>query len=296
MKFQIIPYRNVWLFISTILVIFSLIFVAIFGLKFGIDFTGGSLIEIEVSTDVARESLQQTLNDSGYQDATIQTTGEKGYLIRLPALTEQEHQKVLAELKKKHGEVTEARFDSIGPVIGKELQRTATTGVIITLVLIGLYVAWAYRKVSEPVASWKYGILTILTAFHDVIIPLGAFAVFGKLLGWEVGTAFVAALLTILGYSITDTVVVFDRTRENLMRHVSQIFEETVELSIHQTLWRSICTSVTTLLALLAIFIFGGESTRPFAMALMIGILTGTYSSIFLASPLLVVWEKARRQ
>lgn len=296
MKFQIIPYRNVWLSISTILVIFSLIFVAIFGLKFGIDFTGGSLMEIEVSADVARESLQQTFGETGYQDAIIQTSGETGYLIRLPALTEEEHQEIITALKTKHSSITEARFDSIGPVIGKELQRTATTGVIITLVLIGLYVAWAYRKVSEPVASWKYGILTILTAFHDVIIPLGAFALFGKLFGWEVGTAFVAALLTILGYSITDTVVVFDRTRENLMRHVSHTFEETVELSIHQTLWRSICTSATTLLALLAIFIFGGESTRPFAMALMIGILTGTYSSIFLASPLLVVWEKVRKR
>ncbi len=296
MKFQIIPIRRVWLSISAVLVVLSLVFIGAFGLKFGIDFTGGSLMEIDFTNDVSREAVQRTLSEAGYEDASIQTSGENGYLIRLVSLTEEEHQKVLLALKEKNGELTEQRFDSIGPVIGSELQRTATTGVIITLVLIGLYVAWAYRKVAEPVASWKYGILTILTAFHDVIIPLGAFALFGKLFGWEVGTAFVAAILTILGYSITDTVVVFDRTRENLTRHVSHNFEETVEMSIHQTLWRSISTSITTLLALLAIFLFGGESTRPFAMALMIGILTGAYSSIFLASPLLVVWEKARKR
>lgn len=295
MKFSIIPHRRIWLSISGIFVIVSVSFIAVFGLKFGIDFTGGSLMEIDFVQDVSQETVQQSLNEAGYEDATIQTSGEHDYLIRLVSLTEEEHQTVLLAIKEKGGEFTEHRFDSIGPVIGTELRQTALTGVVITLILIGLYVAWAYRKVADPVASWKYGLLTILTAFHDVLIPLGAFALFGKLFGWEVGTAFVAAILTILGYSITDTVVVFDRTRENLMRRVSQNFEETVELSIHQTLWRSISTSTTTLLALFAIFLFGGESTRPFAMALMIGILTGTYSSIFLASPLLVVWEKMRK-
>ena len=295
LKFQVIPIRHIWLSISAALVLLSIIFVSVFGLKFGIDFTGGSLMEIDFGTVVSREEVTESLRAAGYQDSTIQTSGENGYLIRLPSLKEDEHQNILSVFKQKHGDLTEHRFDSIGPVIGSELRYTATTGVIITLVLIGLYVAWAYRKVSEPMASWKYGVLTILTAFHDVIIPLGAFALFGKFFGWEVGTAFVAAILTILGYSITDTVVVFDRTRENLMRHTAHTFEDIVERSIHQTLWRSISTSTTTLLALLAIFLFGGESTRPFAMALMIGILTGTYSSIFLASPLLVTWEKRKR-
>lgn len=296
MKLEIIPFRHIWLGISGTLVLISLILIATLGLKFGIDFTGGSLMEIEFETPVSRELLQATYAQVGYQDASIQTSGEKGYLIRLPSLNEDQHQTVLAKLKEAHGQLKEDRFDSIGPVIGKELQKTAGTGVVITLILIGLYVAWAYRKVTEPVASWKYGVLTILTAFHDVIIPLGAFALFGKWFGWEVGTAFVAAILTILGYSITDTVVVFDRTRENLLRKVSTNFEDTVEVSIHQTLWRSMSTSATTILALLAIFLFGGESTRPFSMALIIGILTGTYSSIFLASPLLVVWEKFRKR
>jgi len=295
MKFQIIPHRNLWLAFSGSLVLLSVILIATLGLKFGIDFTGGSLMELQFGQPTTTAELTGTLTQAGFQDAIIQTTGEQGFLVRLPPLSEQQHQSILTALQATYGEikgVEEIRYDSIGPIIGKELQRTAGLGVFITLVLIALYVAWVYRKVSQPVASWKYALITIGTAFHDVIIPLGAFALFGHFFGWEIGTAFVAAVLTILGYSITDTVVVFDRTRENLLRRTSNSFEETVELSINQTLWRSLSTSITTLLALVAIFLFGGESTRPFSMALIIGILTGTYSSIFLASPLLVVWGK----
>src|SRR3989338_3520465 len=299
MKFSIIPHRNRWLAVSASLVVISVILIATFGLKFGIDFTGGSLMELNFGEPVSTEAFKESLETAGYGDASLQTTGENGYLIRLPSLTEEQHQILLKTIQDTHGQVKaveESRFDSIGPIIGKELQKTAGLGVLVTLILIALYVAWVYRKVSEPVASWKYALITIGTAFHDVIIPLGAFALFGHFFGWEIGTAFVAAVLTILGYSITDTVVVFDRTRENLMRRTSHNFEETVELSIHQTLWRSLSTSITTLLALVAIFLFGGESTRPFSMALIIGILTGTYSSIFLASPLLVVWGSGKRK
>lgn len=295
MTFRIIPHKHLWLSISGVLVIISIILITTLGLKFGIDFTGGSLMELTFSQSISTEQLRSRFTELGYKDATIQSTGESGFLIRLPSLSEDMHQSLLTDVRSLDAEMQEFRFDSIGPVVGKELQRTALIGVVITLALIGLYVAWVYRKVSEPVASWKYALITIGTAFHDVIIPLGAFALFGKLFGWEVGTAFVAAVLTILGYSITDTVVVFDRTRENLLRRIAPTFDETVERSVRQTLWRSISTSVTTLLALIAIFLFGGESTRPFAMALIIGITTGTFSSIFLASPLLVVWERAAK-
>lgn len=293
MTLQIVAFKYLWLSISGALVLLSIIFIATFGLKFGIDFTGGSLMELSFTQSISTEQLRSRLTDVGYKDATIQSTGESGFLIRLPSLSEEVHQTLISNVRSLDVGVQELQFDSIGPIIGKELQRSALIGVVITLVLIGLYVAWVYRKVSEPVASWKYALITIGTAFHDVIIPLGAFALFGKLFGWEVGTAFVAAVLTILGYSITDTVVVFDRTRENLLRRVASSFEETVERSVRQTLWRSISTSVTTLLALLAIFLLGGKSTGPFAMALIIGITTGTFSSIFLASPLLVVWGRA---
>jgi len=296
MKINIIANRNTWFVLSGVLVLLSILAVAFIGLRFGIDFTGGSLLEVEVQQPVQAEEVRVSMADVGYTNLSIQASGEQGLIIRTEDLTEEEHQTLLTALEGQIGEVEELRFDSIGPVVGEELRRTATTGIVVTLLLIGLYIAWAFRKVTEPVASWKYGFLTIFAAFHDVVITVGAFSVLGYVYGWEIGTAFVAAILTILGYSINDTVVVFDRTRENLLKRVGDTFEETVEVSIEQTITRSINTSLTTILALLAIFLFGGDSTRPFACALMIGIGVGTYSSIFLASPLLVAWELRKKK
>lgn len=295
MKLNVIKNKNYWLAFSGLMVLVSLILIIKPGLKFGIDFTGGSLIEIEYDQPVEVNILRQNLENAGYKEATIQTAGENGYLIRTQSLSEDEHQSLIKSLFVSENNVKELRFDSVGPVIGNELKKTATIGVLITLILIGLYVAWAFRKVSEPVASWKYGAITVATAFHDVIIMLGAFVLFGMWFGWEVGASIVAAALTVVGYSINDTIVVFDRTRENLIRRTSNSLSETIEASISQTLFRSLNTSLTTILALLAIFLFGGDSTRPFALALIIGITVGTYSSIFLASPLLVVWEKMKK-
>ena len=291
MKFNIISKKSIWFILSTTLVVGSILSIAMLGLRFGIDFTGGSLLEIEAVDAINIDALRSQVSEAGYSNLSIQSSDEHGLIIRTEDLTEEEHQLLLLTLGEQLGEIEELRFDSIGPVVGEELRRTAMSGVVVTLLLIALYIAWAFRKVSEPVASWKYGLLTIVAAFHDVIITIGAFSVLGHFYGWEVGTAFVAAVLTILGYSINDTVVVFDRTRENLLRRVGDTFEDTVEISIEQTIIRSLNTSLTTILALLAIFLFGGDSTRPFALALIIGIGVGTYSSIFLASPLLVAWE-----
>lgn len=295
MNLHVIKNKNYWLAFSGLMVLASLILIIKPGLKFGIDFTGGSLVEVEYNQIVEVDTLRENLEKAGYKDATIQTSGDRGYLIRTQSLSEEEHQSLLTSVIVEGNDVKELRFDSVGPVIGSELRKTATIGVLITLILIGLYVAWAFRKVSEPVASWKYGAITVATAFHDVIIMLGAFALFGIWFGWEVGASIVAAALTVVGYSINDTIVVFDRTRENLIRRTSNSLSETIEHSISQTLLRSLNTSLTTILALVAIFLFGGDSTRPFALALVIGIAVGTYSSIFLASPLLVVWEKIKR-
>ena len=292
MKFNIVSHRTIFFTLSGVLVVLSLLAVPVLGLRLGIDFTGGSLLEVTTTQTIDVERIRSSMRDQGYPALSIQSSGEDTLLIRTESLTESEHQTLLVALGENLEGLQEQRFDSIGPVIGQELRRTAVTGVFITLLLIGLYIAWSFRKVSEPIASWKYGILTIVAAFHDVIITVGAFVVFGSLLGWEMGAAFIAAILTILGYSINDTVVVFDRTRENLAKRIGNSFEETVELSIKQTLTRSFNTSFTTILALLAIFLFGGESTQPFALALIIGIGVGTYSSIFLASPLLVSWER----
>ncbi|NQV90222.1 protein translocase subunit SecF [Candidatus Uhrbacteria bacterium] len=296
MKMNIVSNRKIWFALSGALVVASIVCVLTIGIRFGIDFTGGSLLEVTVQEGVTAQDVRTQMSDAGYSNLSIQNSGEQGLIIRTEDLTEEEHQTLLSVLNDKVGVVEELRFDSIGPVVGDELRRTATTGIVVTLLLIALYIAWSFRKVTEPVASWKYGFLTILAAFHDVIITVGAFSVLGYFYGWEIGTAFVAAILTILGYSINDTVVVFDRTRENLLKRVGDTFEETVEVSIEQTITRSINTSLTTILALLAIFLFGGDSTRPFALALIIGIGTGTYSSIFLASPLLVTWELFRKK
>ncbi|MBT5808442.1 protein translocase subunit SecF [Candidatus Uhrbacteria bacterium] len=293
---NIVAQRKNWFILSSVLVVGSLLVIVTLGLKFGIDFTGGSLLEVEFTESVEVDSVRTSLETAGFTDVAVQLTGEHGVIIRTEDLSEDEHQTILTALETDIGASDEMRFDSIGPVIGDELRRTALLGLLMTLVLIGLYIAWAFRKVSEPVASWKYGLLTILAAFHDVLITIGAFALLGHFFGWEIGTAFVAAMLTILGYSINDTVVVFDRTRENLLRRNADTFEETVEMSIKQTFMRSLNTSATTLLALAAIFILGGDSTRPFALALIIGIGVGTYSSLFLASPLLVQWEMMKRK
>lgn len=293
MQIKIVKYRKLWYSISGAIAITCIASVFLFGLKFGIDFTGGSLLEVSFPNPVVTSELRTHIVSFGHEDVVVQSTGTNGALIRLKSLTEDDHQALLTDLKKTYGDKTiEEKFDSIGPVIGEELRRTAGMGVVLILVLIGLYVAFVFRKVTHPVASWKYGILTIITAFHDVVVPLGVFAILGKFLNWEIDTAFVAAILTVLGYSITDTIVVFDRTRENLLKHINPSFEETVDISIRQTIRRSISTSMTTLLCLAAIFFFGGDTTRPFALALIVGIIAGTYSSIFLASPALVTWER----
>jgi len=293
MEIHIVKYRKVWYAISAVIFTVCVAAMAMYGIKLGIDFTGGSLMEISFEKPVSTTDLRAHVLGLGYKDVIVQTTSTGGALLRMESLTEEKHQSLLQDLKKTYGEKTvEQKFDSIGPVIGSELRRTAATGILIILIAIGLYVAFAFRKVTAPVESWKYGVLTIITAFHDVVVPLGLFAILGKFLNWEIDTAFVAAILTVLGYSITDTIVVFDRTRENLIKRVNPSFEETVDLSIRQTIRRSLSTSMTTLLCLAAIFFFGGETTKPFALALIVGIFAGTYSSIFLASPALVTWYK----
>ncbi len=296
-KFSFVGLRRWWFALSALSIVASFGALAAFGLKFSIDFTGGSLIELAFVGDApASADITAVLAESGEQGVTVQSAENNRVIVRLPALSEDQHQAVLATLHAKFGDFSEDKFDSIGPVIGNELRKSALLGLVTTLVLIGLYVSWAFRKVSEPVASWKYGLLTMFCAAHDVIIPLGVFAVIGHYWHWEVGTAFVAAMLTILGYSISDTVVVFDRTRENLSRNTGEPFATIVERSIQQTYVRSINTSVTVLLALASILVFGGESTQPFALALLIGVLVGTYSSIFFASPALVEWEEMRKK
>lgn len=292
----IITHRSIWYAISTVLLVASIAAVAVFGLKFGIDFTGGSIMEVTYESNMPSSAeVYAALEEAGIEGASVRQTGETGFLIRTPFLTEDTYRATRTALGG-----TEVRYDSIGPSIGTELATRALYAIILVLLAITLFIAFAFRKVSKPVSSWKYGVVALLALAHDVIIPLGAFALMGQFIGAEVDTLFVTALLVILGFSVHDTIVVFDRTRENLKKlaeaHKEEPFEKTVGHSVTQTLARSINTSLTTVLALVALYIWGPESTKYFTLTLLIGIIAGTYSSIFIGSPLLVTLQKMQKE
>src|SRR3989339_736716 len=225
---DIIGRSKIWFILSGILMLASIVSFLVFGLNLGIDFTGGSLMDVRFEETVEIETVKSSIGALG-QDALVQVSDENGFIIRLGVIEEAEHDEILTALSTL-GTFEELRFESIGPVIGDELKRASFSAVVILLILIVAYVGWAFRKVAEPVASWKYGMLTIVAALHDVILPVGVFAVLGHVYGFQADTAFVAALLTILGYSINATIVIFDRTRENLTshRHSDQGFGEIV--------------------------------------------------------------------
>lgn len=288
----IVEHRRIFFSISLAVVAASIIALFAWGLPFGIDFTGGALIELtHESETVAVPELTDQLARSGYDHARIQPSAENGLFIRLRDLTENEHQEVLSILSAELDGVREQRFESVGPVIGQELTRRAGIAILVALVAILFYIAFAFRKIAYKLSSWKYGVIAMIALVHDIVIPAGIFAALGKFTGIEIDALFVTALLTVLGFSIHDTIVVFDRVRENIQRFKNRTFAEVVERSIHETMSRSINTSLTTLFVLLAVFFLGGASVQLFALALALGVAFGTYSSIFIASPLLVTWE-----
>jgi len=300
-EFNIIQKRKLWFAISGGMVALSLIVLLFFGLKLGIDFTGGSLLEVRFTQDVpAVEDVKVSMDSLELEgEITVQPTEGNGYIIRFQSIDEEVHQQIVTKLKESYNNpeaeeenLLEDRFEAIGPAIGQELRTKAVSSILVVLISIVAYIAWAFRKISWPIKSWKYGIIAIITLFHDIFITLGIFAVLGRFMGVEIGLPFVAALLTILGYSVNDTIVVFDRIRENLSRLAKNNFENIVNRSVNETVTRSVNTSITTLLVLLAIFFFGGVSIKFFVLALICGVVLGTYSSIFVASPLLVLWEK----
>lgn len=292
----IIRLRALWYIFSGAVIVASIVSLIAWSMHFGIDFRGGSLMEVRFSG--ARPEvpvLTKTVREIAGGDVVVQPVAEQGMIVRSRALTQEEHEALKVSLEKNYGTFDELRFDSIGPTIGEELRQKALYSIIIVLIATILYVAWSFRHVSYPVSSWMYGLITVITAFHDVIIPVGLFSVLGYFFGVETNGAFVAAVLTIMGYSINDTIVVLDRVRENVKTSRDD-FATTVGRSLHQTYARSLNTTLTTLLALIAVYFFGGESVKYFALALIVGIATGAYSSIFIASPLLVDWYNWRRK
>ncbi len=279
---------------SITLSLLSLVAVFVWGLKFGIDFTGGTLMEIKFSQSVpANQEMQDTLKDLELKSLTLQPTENNSLIIRYAADDDKINEKVYQTIQKKYTGAEELRANFTNSSVSKELKSKSLWAIFWAVAGIMAYVAYAFRKVSRPVASWKYGAGAVIALIHDILITVGAFAFLGHFYGIEVGIPFIAALLTILGFSVHDTIVVYDRTRENLLKSSNkESFPEIVNRSLNETLVRSINTSMTVLITLLAIYFFGGESIRDFSLALLIGIFFGTYSSIFVASALLVTSYK----
>jgi len=286
---QIIKHRKIYLTISIILLLGSLFSLIIWGLKLGIDFTGGALMEISFTEEkLSNQEIQDKLIDLDLGKINIQPIGNTNVLLRIKEIDEDTHQEILS----KFDNIKEERFESVGPLIGEELKRKAIWAISLALLVIILYIAWAFRKVYKPIASWQYGLVAIIALFHDIFITLGFFAVFGYFKEIEIGLPFVAAFLTILGYSVNNSIVIFDRVRENLLKTNWDDFKEVVNQSINQSMTRCLNTALTTLFVLLAVFFLGGESIKYFSLALIVGIIVGTYSSIFITSSLIITWYR----
>lgn len=302
MTIPFIKYTKLWIVISGVTALISIFLFLKWGLNAGIDFTGGSLMELNFAKNrPSVEEVKQIFFDGAQlKDTVVQKTDNNSMIIRTNFISEDVHQKILKDVRAKYqtddSQIREDRFETIGPSVSQALKQRAWWAIIFVSLGIIAYVAYAFRQVSRPVASWKYGALAIVALAHDILLVVGVFAVLGHYFGTEVDVGFVVALLTVLGYSVNDTIVVYDRIRENLLRHSADNFPEVVNNGLNQTLMRSINTTAKTLLPLVALFFLGGATIHNFTLALLIGIASGAYSSIFIASPLLVVVEKWQRR
>lgn len=304
---NITKYQKYFFILPATLVVLATLAVAVWGLKPGIDLSGGSLLEVGylptgqagAGTAPSIEQVRAIANGLELGEVRVQPTDNAGFILRQRDLSNDEHTALLGSLGTLGG-VQERQFTSVGPTLGAELLHKAWIAIALVVVSTILFIAFAFRGVSKPVESWKYGIVAIITLLHDIVLPIGLFALLGHLVGAEVDSLFIVALLTILGISINDTIVIFDRIRENLRlneeHHRRESFDETVGNSISQTITRSINTSLTVIIVLVALYFLGPETTKNFALTLIVGMVAGTYSSIFLASPLLVVWERWSRK
>ncbi|MBL7141628.1 protein translocase subunit SecF [Patescibacteria group bacterium] len=290
--FDFVSHKKKFFAISGTLLLISVLSLIIFGLKPGIDFTGGTMMEIEYKeASLNNNEIKDVLKGFGLGEIKVQSTGEKGYILRFKEIDEMTHQQILKLLE----DPEEKRFESIGPVIGQELTQKAKWAVGLSLLAIIFYIAWAFRKLSKVAGkgeSWRYGLGALLALFHDVIILLGFFSLLGAFRGVEINTNFITAVLIVLGYSVNDTIVIYDRIRENLLLYRFKDMAKTINLSLNETIVRSLNTSFTTLFALLAIYLFGGISIKYFILAMMVGIGIGTWSSIAVSSQFLLFKRK----
>ena len=290
--------RKIFDSFSIILSIAAIISIAVFGLNFGIDFTGGSVLSIQYKNEVPDfDVVRAVLEQCDLGEITLQKSEQTTLILKTKTLDERTHQEVAGRLRElAETEPGTETFESIGPVIGQELKAKTKIVIILALIAILIYIAYTFRKISKPVRSYIYGFTSLIALFHDVLIPLGIFALLGRFYNIEINIPLITAFLTVFGYSINDSVVVFDRVRENLLKFRTNDFDQTVEKSLRQSLTRSFNTSITTLVSLFAIFFFGGASLKFFSLALILGIGLGTYSSLCLATPLLTTYLRFKER
>ncbi len=299
MSFSITKNTRLWFALSITLVLASVVLLIYPGLKLGIDFTGGTLIELafdeEVEKSVVDESLK-TFGTEGEVDLGIPfvlKTSDGGFIIRVKNITNEEHVALQDHFRGVIGGFNEKRFTTIGPTVGKTLKVRSFWALVVAATVMVLYIAFAFRNIPRKLSPWRFGIIAVIALIHDVLITLGVFVLLGMFTAFEVNTLFISALLIILGYSVNDTIVIFDRVRENVFHQDrGEDFADVAERGLRQSIARSVNTSLSTLIPLFALFIMGGESIRWFVLTLMVGLMIGTYSSLFLATPLLVVWRK----
>jgi len=300
-KMFVVRYRKIWFIFSAILIALSAYTILAYGFDLSIDFKGGTITEVRYEGELpGKESIETAIKALGIGGFSVRPSENDRYIVRTSELSESEQQGLLAAFSQGQSAFTIERQNTIGPTAGSELKSKAIKAITVVVLMIVLFVTFAFRKVSSPVSSWKYGLATIVALAHDVIIPTGVFVFLGHLIGVEIDLLFITGLLAILGYSVHDTIVVFDRVRENLRvnteKNFKEDFETTVGKSVAQTFGRSINTSLTIFITLLALYLVGSTATKDFALLLIVGIIAGTYSSIFVASPLLVTFYKLQRK
>ncbi len=288
---NIMRFKVLYFVFSLLIILPGLYYLLTSGLKLGIDFTGGALFEYRFEKSIDVETLRQALTRDGVEIGAITTSDKNTYIIRTKPIEQEKINQLKASLSDKFGNVEERRVENVGPIIGAELKQKASFALIISSLAIVLYIAFSFRKIPKPQSSFRFGIAAVVALLHDILVVVGVFAILGKFLNVEVDTLFVTALLTIVGFSVHDTIVVFDRIRENLTKHIGKKFIDVANISVVQTLGRSLNTSLTVVFVLLALLLFGGETIKWFVVALLVGIISGTYSSIFNATAFLVWWE-----
>lgn len=294
---NLMRYKAIWFGISGIIVLPGIISLTLYGLNLGIDFTGGSLLEERIGRSATTAEVAKSVTDSGVGVSSVAKTSAETYQIRTRPVDRDQVNKIQNKLTSDFGSAELVRLETVGPTIGAELVQKAILALVLASVFIVLYIAWSFRSVPPPANSFRFGIAAIAALLHDVLVVVGLFSIFGKLWHVEIDSLFITALLTIIGFSVHDTIVVFDRIRENLRRHPGASFTEVANESLLQTLVRSLSTSFTVVLTLLAVLLLVGsvsEQLKWFVIALLIGIVSGTYSSIFNATPLLVLWQERR--